>query len=223
MVLIGSSHGAYLAYMAAKIAPWLIDGVIENSGYAKIHWQLIGFGKEIDYTKYYSGISRWHYKNIILYFSNKTYWTLQPQSPNYFSKAREDIRNILNLDHLKVQSNYPKPIYASYHCIKDLDIAPSSEKNELYDELKKLNFDIKFNMIKDESEVDGKFIKRLTHGLDMSIKTLVTKELPQMLDKISHKPKQQWKNKSITYVSENLQYNFFETDNKIQLKITNLS
>ena len=28
--MIGSSHGGYLSHMAAKIAPWLIDGVIDN-------------------------------------------------------------------------------------------------------------------------------------------------------------------------------------------------
>ncbi|MCW1585564.1 DUF2920 family protein, partial [Campylobacter jejuni] len=48
VIMIGSSHGGYLAHLAAKIAPWLIDGVIDNSSYAKFLWRLVGFGKEID-------------------------------------------------------------------------------------------------------------------------------------------------------------------------------
>lgn len=53
VIMIGSSHGGYLAHLAAKIAPWLIDGVIDNSSYAKFLWRLVGFGKEIDFMRYY--------------------------------------------------------------------------------------------------------------------------------------------------------------------------
>lgn len=52
VIMIGSSHGGYLAHLAAKIAPWLIDGVIDNSSYAKFLWRLIGFGKEMDFVQY---------------------------------------------------------------------------------------------------------------------------------------------------------------------------
>lgn len=50
--MIGSSHGGYLAHLAAKIAPWLIDGVLDNSAYAKFLWRVVGFGKEIDFMQY---------------------------------------------------------------------------------------------------------------------------------------------------------------------------
>ncbi|WP_263726275.1 DUF2920 family protein, partial [Campylobacter sp. IFREMER_LSEM_CL292] len=55
-ILIGSSHGGYLAHLCAKIAPWLVDVVIDNSSHVSLTnlWRVIGFGKEIDYTKYYN-------------------------------------------------------------------------------------------------------------------------------------------------------------------------
>ncbi|MCW1562912.1 DUF2920 family protein, partial [Campylobacter jejuni] len=43
------SHGGYLAHLTAKIAPWLVDGVIDNSSGAKFLWRVVGFGKEIDF------------------------------------------------------------------------------------------------------------------------------------------------------------------------------
>lgn len=52
VIAVGSSHGGYLSHLAAKIAPWCIDGIIDNSSYARYPWRFIGFGKELDYTKY---------------------------------------------------------------------------------------------------------------------------------------------------------------------------
>ena len=220
VVLVGSSHGGYLSHLVAKIAPWLIDGIIDNCGYAIIYWPFIGFGKEIDYTKYFSGFADTYFNHISLYFSDKTFWTLDKSSPSYFSKSREYIRNILNLDHLKIQSEYKKQIYTSYHYAYDTYYAPVADKIKLYEELKKFGFDTTLNVIQDESQVDGKFIKALEHGLDMSIKTLIKKELPKTLKKISSRKKQNCYNKSISYISDNLEYNFFEADNKINLVIT---
>ncbi|WP_297941301.1 DUF2920 family protein [uncultured Campylobacter sp.] len=219
VVMIGSSHGGYLSHMAAKIAPWLIDGVIDNSSYALAHWPFIGFGKERDYTKYYSGRSKEYFHNIELYFSDKTFWTLDKTSPAYFSKSREYIREILMPQHLKVQSGYKKQIYTSYHYAYDDFYAPASEKQRLYDELKNLGYDATLNIIENESQLDGKFIKTLTHGLDMSIKTLISKELPPMLAKITARPKQPCGDKSISYVSDDLEYKFFEANDKINLEI----
>jgi len=74
-------------------------------------------------------------------------------------------------------------------------------------------------MIKDESELDGRFLKKLTHGLEMSIKLLIAKELPPMLEKIASREKQICKNKSITYRSDDLEYKFSEANGKINLEI----
>ena len=74
--------------------------------------------------------------------------------------------------------------------------------------LKKLDYNARLKMIKDESECDGKFIKNLEHGMGMSIKTLIKKELPPLLEmKFTH-PKNE--KKEITYKSENLEYKFKE-------------
>ena len=221
VIMVGSSHGGYLAHMCAKIAPWLVDAVIDNSSYAIFLWRLIGFGKEIDFTRFAGCGTRVLYKNLNLYFCDKTYWTLNKSSPYYFSDAREEIRNILNLDHLNVQSSYKKPIYVSYHCIYDNETAPAKDKTELYEALKKLKFDATLHMIKDESEVDGKFIKSLTHGMGMSYKLLLQRELPVVLEKIlSNKAKKC--SKAIEYKCGDMIYKFSEVSDQIKLEISDI-
>ena len=212
VIMVGSSHGGYLAHMCAKIAPWLVDAVIDNSSYAIFLWRLIGFGKEIDYTNYFC------------FGTDKTYWTLNEKSPYYFIDAREEIRNILNLDHLNIQSSYKKPIYVSYHCTYDNETAPAKDKTELYEALKKLKFDATLHMIKDESEVDGKFIKSLTHGMGMSYKLLLQRELPGVMKKILSKKdkKDEINEKCIEYKCGDLLYKFSEISDQIRLEVTNI-
>ena len=220
VVLVGSSHGAYINALAAKFAPWLVDGLIDNSSYAKLNWELIGLGKEADYLKFCEYSTDIYFKNIKIYVFTKTMWTLlDKSSPRYFSQAREDIRNALDAAHLKIQSEYPKPIYVGYHCAVNDHCASPEEKAQLYEELRKLGFDATLHMIKYESELDGRLLKKLTHGLEMSIKLLIAKELPPMLEKIASREKQICENKSISYRSDGLEYKFSEANGKINLEI----
>ena len=129
VVLVGSSHGAYINALAAKFAPWLIDGLIDNSSYAKLNWKLIGLGKEADYLKFREYSTDIYFKNISIYVFAKMMWTLLDKSSSrYFSQAREDIRNALDAAHLKVQSEYPKPNYIGYHCAINDHCALPEEK-----------------------------------------------------------------------------------------------
>ena len=102
VILVGSSHGAYINALAAKFAPWLVDGLIDNSSYAKLNWELIGLGKEADYLKFREYSTDIYFKNIKIYVFTKTMWTLlDKSSPRYFSQAREKTANgyfRLNLD-----------------------------------------------------------------------------------------------------------------------------
>lgn len=89
----------------------------------------------------------------------------------------------------------------------------------LYEELEKLGFDATLHSITKESQVDGKFIKNLNHGMGIPVKLLIKKELPLMLEKIKQNPKKDCKEKCISYPCEDLLYQFSEKDDKISLKI----
>ncbi|MCR6577769.1 DUF2920 family protein, partial [Campylobacter insulaenigrae] len=181
-ILIGASHGGYLANLCAKIAPWNIDCIIDNSSHSIINtlWRVIGFGKEIDFTKYFCFGTNQFFKNIAIYVNDKTHWTSNKQSPRYFSPARKLIREIFNKEHLKTQSLYPKPKYISYHSNFD-QFVPLQDKEQMYNYLKELGFDIEFTKIMDQNDVDGKFIKNLEHGMGIPMKLLIKKHLPDIL------------------------------------------
>lgn len=218
VIMIGTSRGGYLAHLAAKIAPWLIDGVIDNSGSAKLLWRLIGFGKEIDFMQYSEFSTFDFFQHIKVFCSNKTFWTSNSSSPYFFSPARRMIRNILEPSHLENYAKFPNTHYISYHAIKDQD-DPLEEKITLYKYLNDLGFDAKLNSITKISQIDGKFIKNLDHGMGIPVKLMIKKELPVMLEKIKNNPKKEYKDKSISYPCEDLLYSFIQKEDKIFLEI----
>ncbi|ECL2404494.1 DUF2920 family protein [Campylobacter jejuni] len=219
-ILIGVSHGGYLANLCAKISPWNIDVVLDNSSNVTLDndlWRFIGFGREIDYVKYCSVGITYMFKNIKLAAFDKTYWTTNKQSPYYFSNARQIIREPLNKEHLKIQSLYPKPKYIAYHSKFDQYVLLEKKEN-YFDILKELGFEVDFIKITDEKEIDGKFIKNLEHGCGIPMKLLIKKHLLQILkeplqDKICKK--------EISYKCDELVYAFEEENHQIILNITN--
>ena len=207
-LLFGTSHGGYLAFLCAKFAPWLIDAVVENSGYVTAPLRFLGFGREINYINCFEVSTDSMFKNLALFISTKTFWTIDKSSPNVYTEAHDKIRSMPEYDHLAIQANLHKAIFVSYHSALDANIALPAAKEKLFDMLKQLDYNARLKMIKDESECDGKFIKNLEHGMGMSIKTLIKKELPPLLKmKFTH-PKNE--KKEIAYKSENLEYHFKE-------------
>ena len=207
-LLFGYSHGAYLALLCAKFAPWLIDGVVESSAYVTASPYYVGFGKELDYEKY-NDVFNVYSKTIFRGFT-KSLWTSNKNSPHFFSPAHNRIRNVLDEKHLQIYASYHKAKIISYHCINDTEIAPVSQKQALHKTLKKLGFDSTLH-IATQKDIDGKFIKNVNgHGMDMSLKMLIQKELPPLLARDFKHEKDE--KREISYPSENLEYKFKEKD-----------
>lgn len=232
-ILVGASHGGYLAHLCAKIAPWNVDFIVDNSSAVSLNndlWRFIGFGKELDYIKYCSVAINYIFKNIKFAAFDKTYWTSNSQSPYYFSKSRKLIRESLNEEHLNLQATYPKTSYIIYHSKFD-QYVPLEEKQRQVDILQKLGFRVEFFKITDEKEVDGKFIKNLTHGMGIPMKLIIKKHLKPILEQmgggftklrgeaLEEKLPRDYK-KEIHYKSDDLIYSFKEEKGKILLSIT---
>ena len=219
-LLFGTSHGGYLALLCAKFAPWLIDAVVENSGYANAPLRFLGFGKEFDYKACFESNTASMFDHLAIFVFTKTFFTSVQSSPKCYTEAHDKIRSLPEFDHLQTQAACHKAVFVSYHSARDFDIARPEPKQRLYQMLTKLDFDATLHLIKDESEVDGKFIKNLKHGMDMSLKTLIKKELPPLLARnFTHKKNQKHE---ITYKSENLEYKFKEKADSIELVIKKL-
>lgn len=203
VTMMGSSHGGYISYMAAKLAPHKIDYVIENSSYTKPLFRYL-VGKE--YDKNDSEMAYYFGDNVRMDCFVKTNWTLDENSKYFFSKDRYSIRYISDENHLQKMKSYSNSStkYISYHSAEDR-LATIEDKKKLYKLLNKLGFHAQLHVIEKQSQVDGKFIKTLNHGMDMSLKELANRELPNIIDNTLIKDNQ---NLTVTYSCSSTEYQF---------------
>ncbi|BEK26645.1 DUF2920 family protein [Campylobacter jejuni] len=207
----GGSYGGYLSLLIAKIAPWYVDGVIDNSGPALPPLQFI-LGREIDSPEFV-----FNSKDLNLYCFLKTHWTRKENSSYFFNNENYFIRTLLNKDHLILQSQKNKNIiYVSYHSKED-PLTPANFKEQTMQILKILGYDVSLNLI-DENKIDGKFIKNLDHGCGIPDKALFRKELPLMLEKLQGRKSLMQEN-SISYPCGNKVFIFKDVGDKFELEI----
>nr|WP_251824957.1 DUF2920 family protein [Campylobacter jejuni] len=90
----------------------------------------------------------------------KTYWTREDERLSYFfTNENYMIRSLLNSSHLTIQASVNKNIIlVSYHSLKD-PFNTAKDKQTLFLAYKELGYDATLHLIKDESEIDGRFIK----------------------------------------------------------------
>ncbi|EJL8021126.1 DUF2920 family protein, partial [Campylobacter coli] len=202
----GGSYGGYLSLLIAKIAPWYVDGVIDNSGSALPSPMFI-LERESGQCDYFE-----EYPHNKIGFFIRTYWNADVSSKYFFHTENYLIRIIPNLAHLTIQANVNKNIVlVSYHSLKD-PFNTAKDKQTLFLAYKELGYDATLHLIKDESEIDGRFIKDLNHGMRISDKALFRKELPLMLEKLQ-KRKSLMQENSISYPCGNKVFVFKDLEN----------
>ncbi|EAJ5265034.1 DUF2920 family protein [Campylobacter coli] len=208
----GGSYGGYLSLLIAKIAPWYVDGVIDNSGSA-VPPLIYILGREMEGGCDYV----FNDPNTLIECFLKTHWTRKENSPYFFNNENYFIRTLLNKDHLILQSQKNKNIiYVSYHSKED-PLTPANFKEQTMQILKILGYDVSLNLI-DENKIDGKFIKNLDHGCGIPDKALFRKELPLMLEKLQGRKSFMQEN-SISYPCGNKVFIFKDVGDKFELTI----
>ncbi|EAI1916840.1 DUF2920 family protein [Campylobacter jejuni] len=209
----GGSYGGYLALLIAKIAPWYVDGVIDNSGTVLPLLECI-IGKDLSRPEFFFSDL-----NKLVGMFIKTYWTREDERLSYFfTNENYMIRSLLNSSHLTIQASVNKNIIlVSYHSLKD-PFNTAKDKQTLFLAYKELGYDATLHLIKDESEIDGRFIKDLNHGMRIADKALFRKELPLMLEKLQ-KRKSFMQENSISYPCGNKVFIFKDVGDKFELAI----
>ncbi|EAI4316861.1 DUF2920 family protein [Campylobacter coli] len=209
----GGSYGGYLSLLIAKIAPWHVDGVIDNSGSVLPLLEYI-IGRDINKCDYL-----FNDPNAFIEMFIKTYWTREDEnSPYFFTNENYMIRALLNSFHLQIQAKKNDNIlFVAYHSVKD-GFGTSKDKETLFESYRALGYDAMLYLIKDKSQVDGRFIKDLNHGMRISDKALFRKELPLMLEKLQGRKSLMQEN-SISYPCGNKVFVFKDMRDKFELKI----
>ncbi|ELY0805881.1 DUF2920 family protein [Campylobacter upsaliensis] len=209
----GNSYGGYLAHLIAKIAPWHCQAILDNSCSPLPQLEYI-VGRELgqgDATTLDRDL------NIKLY--SKTFWTCDANSKHCFTSEHYKIRSLLNTEHLKIQAKYAKDtLFISYHSAYD-EFGTAKDKEKLYELYRALGFKAKLHLIKDEKELDKKFIRSLSHSLGMSDSGLFRKELPFILEKFKGKNFTQ-KQGQISYPCGDKIFTFKDESEKFLLEIS---
>ena len=165
IILVGSSYGGYIANLVTKFSPGYIRSVFDNSSWAKPNLNYI-VGRELQSAEFNAKLS----DNIQLRLCVKSPWTIVTGLPNSFEKSRVHIRsfdhNQLNM--MAEQGAKESTYYCFYHSGSDSGIAPAHEKIEMAKNMMELGFNVQMEIV-EESDVDGAFIKNLSHGLGMSM------------------------------------------------------
>lgn len=209
----GGSYGGYLSLLIAKIAPWYVDGVIDNSGTVLPLLECI-IGRNLNKSDF-----TFNDFNTLIETFTKTYWTREDENlPYFFVNENYIIRSLLNSSHLMLQANKNQDIiFISYHSLKD-EFDTAKDKQTLFLAYKELGYDATLNLIKDESQIDGRFIKDLNHGMRITDKALFRKELPLMLEKLQGRKSFMQEN-SISYPCGNKVFVFKDIKDSFKLDI----
>ena len=152
----GTSYGGYIANLIAKLAPRTFRMVIDNSGFSSAEddiWNVYGM------TRWYSG------EGVAMDLKTVASFSDDSSDPHYFTPAHREIRNLLNRGHVFDSSTR---LYG-YHSTVD-EVAPTAAKLKLRAIYAgKVPYELE---IVDESKIDGKLFKDLSHGLRASMRGL---------------------------------------------------
>ncbi|WP_337204140.1 DUF2920 family protein, partial [Campylobacter sp. W0018] len=156
--------------------------------------------------------------NTLVAMFVKTYWIRKDEhSPYFFSNENYIIRSLLNSSHLKIQTHTNNNIiFVSYHSSRD-EFNTTQDKQTLFSIYKEFGCDATLYLVH-EKDIDGKMIKSLDHGMRMTDRSMLKKELPLMLEKLKGK-KFPMKENSISYPCKNKIFKFKDEGDKFKLEI----
>lgn len=151
--VLGTSYGAYIANIMAKLAPKTFRMIVDNSGFSSAQ----------DDKAAVAGWQRLFMGGVSISSKNVRHWSLDPRETNFFSAPRQAIRDLHRCEHL---INNTARIYA-YHAANDT-LAPTTRKIALRNAYQdRIAYELE---VIDESRVDGRIFKNLTHGMNASLR-----------------------------------------------------
>ena len=153
LFVLGTSYGAYIANIMAKLAPKTFRMIIDNSGFSSAEDDKAGV----------IGLQKLFVNGVSMLSLNVRRWSLDPRESNFFSAPRQAIRDLHRREHL---IDNTARIYA-YHAANDT-LAPTARKIALRDVYRdRIAYEL---VVIDEGQIDGRIFKNMTHGMNASMR-----------------------------------------------------
>ncbi len=170
VVLLGTSHGGYIAHILAKLAPGTVNVVIDNSSYIDAPPFFLGLAPEL----------RINAGNLQIQCKTHTLWdhTLRT-SARHYGIAPRVIRDLANPEQVKIMADAAqrRTRCVAFNVDRNDGISPPEDKQRQQRLYRDAGFDYELNLIGPD-DLDGRVFKQLVHGMDASMRGLCERVLP---------------------------------------------
>lgn len=166
---IGSSYGGYIANLISKLAPRTLNAVFDNSSWAIPNKRFI-IGHDLGLPELTAELT----PNIVIEGNVLSPWSSFDFMPNAFGKSRILMRSFPET-HLVVmkKTGYGKTVYRFVHSSGD-EIANTDQKKSLVNQMKLNGFNAQIEVFS-SSDIDGRYIKNMDHGMGLSMRQFFAK------------------------------------------------
>lgn len=173
VIALGSSHGGYLAGLIHKLAPNTLRAVFDNSGYADPPPRYIDSRSAQvgpDFFENHSPTFRFAY-----YVDSA--WTHLPDAANFYHDDAHALRDLAHPAHFETSlAHVDRPaVFRCVHAPED-KVAPTTQKQAFVEALQRQGLDATLQIFS-KSDVDGRAVKSLEHGLGLSLRSFFETQL----------------------------------------------
>ena len=201
VILVGSSNGGFIANLVSKIAPNTISAVIDNSSWASLSLPYI-VGRDLKTPE----SAHYFWSNLKVYYYVLSAWTMRPNLPNAFLPCHHVMRGFDKTQIKQMARNGSTCFYYFVHSVND-NIALTRDKINMAKTMISEGFDVHMEVF-DQSDVDGKLVKNLGHGMGMSMLTLFERAWPMVSKKLTQSPNDFVLKSKIRYEASGVAYGF---------------
>ncbi|MEW5824426.1 MAG: DUF2920 family protein [Pseudomonadota bacterium] len=181
IMLIGSSHGGYIAHLLNKISPGFARVLIDNCSYTspplEYLWNVLEEGA-LEGCE-----ARLETRRTVIKCYSLTPWKrcVPPEDPFYYGPAAQAIRDLSHAGHLSTmarQRDVPYQVF-SWNAREGDTLSPAGDKIRQAETLRALGVDVHLTLV-GEDDLDGRVLKTLAHGFDASLRGLFQRAHEQM-------------------------------------------
>jgi Protein of unknown function (DUF2920) len=172
--VLGASHGGYIGHLIAKMAPGVLAGIIDNSGYIQPPISYLGIGNTPEWTGYSNGIplkcqveGGWSYNNR--------------HDRNFYDRNRDLIRDVAYRPHLEAMAGASEGSQLAVSmviCAAD-DLVPPEEKQRQEALLNSVGVRANLQIVFPR-DIDGVLFKENVHSLTLSLKRLFDRDIQSL-------------------------------------------
>lgn len=168
VVLVGSSYGGYIANLASKYAPNTFRAVFDNSSWATPNFGYV-VGRECGQSEFQENL----HSHIKVNYFLRSAWTLKKNLPNTFDGKRFHVRSFTT-EQISELSKYQSQTYYYFIHAENDRIAPTEAKIQMATDMIQNSMNVHMEVI-EADDVDGKYIKTIQHGMNLSMLTFFEK------------------------------------------------